>query len=69
MIKREIEPELYSLEDAASLASVSKTTIQRLCAREQLPSVLIGRSRRVPRDALVTLLREGIPSPGSSRNG
>jgi excisionase family DNA binding protein len=65
-MKREpIEPELYSLEAAASLAAVSKATIQRLCARGQLPSVLIGGSRRLHRDSIVKLLRSGVPLPGA----
>ncbi len=44
---------LHTPEDAAALASVSRTTIYELMASGRLASVKIGRSRRVPHAALV----------------
>jgi excisionase family DNA binding protein len=61
-MKREpIEPELYSLETAAALASVSKATIQRLCARGQLQSVLVGGSRRLDAKGQAVLVQKPKP--------
>ena len=43
---------LLRVEEAAALASVSRTTGYELVASGQWPSVQIGRARRVPLDGL-----------------
>ncbi len=46
---REIEagPILLRVEEVARLTALSRTTVFALIARKELPSVVIGRSRRV----------------------
>ncbi len=42
----------YTPQEAAALLSVSRTKIYELMASGQLGSILIGRARRIPADAL-----------------
>ena len=48
----------YSVEDAAPILGVGRTTIFELIAKGQLESVKIGRRRIIPADALQRLLDE-----------
>lgn len=43
---------LYRPEDAARLLDIGRSTLFELLASGEVPSVRIGRSRRVPRAAL-----------------
>jgi excisionase family DNA binding protein len=43
------DPLLCTIRDAASLLAVSPRTVEELLAREELPSLLIGRARRIRR--------------------
>lgn len=44
---------LLTPEEAAEVLSLGRTTVYRLLAREVLPSVKIGASRRIPFVALI----------------
>jgi excisionase family DNA binding protein len=48
----------YSVEDAAPILGVGRTTIFELIASGRLESVKIGRRRIIPADALQRLLDE-----------
>ena len=59
---------LFSLDEAAAARSLSRRTVQELCYSGALPSVRIGRSRRVAQqdiEAYVQRLRreQGWPEP------
>lgn len=47
------EPLLLSVVDAAALLGVSRSTVNRLIAAGELPSVRLNGSRRIRRDALI----------------
>ena len=60
---------LYRVEEAAELLSVSRTRIYELIRSQQLRTVLVGTSRRVPARALddyVARLMRGSARHGSS---
>jgi hypothetical protein len=64
-MQRGFEQELYSLAEVAALANVRPKFIGRLCLSGALPSIKLGNKiRRVHRDAVVQLLREGLPPRG-----
>jgi len=46
------EPMLISVEQAAEILSLSRSTVQRLMSSGHLASVKIGGSRRIPADAI-----------------
>jgi excisionase family DNA binding protein len=50
---------LISTGKAAALLGVSRSTIYRLLSRSELPSTLVGRSRRIPFGAVASYLRCG----------
>ncbi|WP_131784176.1 helix-turn-helix domain-containing protein [Protofrankia symbiont of Coriaria ruscifolia] len=54
---------LLTPAEAADLLGVSRTTLYELLNAEQIESVRIGRSRRIPRAALVTYVDRlrGVP--------
>ena len=45
----------YSFAEAESLSGLSRSTLYRLMASGQLKTVLLGRRRLIPRDALEAL--------------
>ena len=45
-----------TMREAADLLAVSERTIWTMCNSGELPSVLIGRCRRIPMDALRRLI-------------
>ena len=47
-----VAPLLYTPEEAAELLRLGRSRIYELLASGQLPSLTIGRSRRIPADAL-----------------
>jgi excisionase family DNA binding protein len=52
MSDREIAPVLYRVEEAAEALRVSRSVIYELIRSEQLRTIKVGRSRRVPVEAL-----------------
>ena len=52
MGEREIAPVLYRVEEAAEALRVSRSVIYELIRSEQLRTIKVGRSRRVPVEAL-----------------
>jgi excisionase family DNA binding protein len=61
-------PLLYKPEQAAAALGVGRSTVFELIADGSLPSVKIGRSRRVPRTALEAYVARltGAASHGSA---
>ena len=57
----------YSVEEAAELLGISKTSAYQAAQRGELPSVIIGRRRLVPRAALDRLLAGDVSLPGATR--
>jgi excisionase family DNA binding protein len=53
-----VQPMLVSVEDAARLLSVGRSTVYELIARGELLTINILRSRRVPIEALRTFIEE-----------
>jgi excisionase family DNA binding protein len=53
-----MEPLLYTAEEAAEVMKVSRSTVYDLMRERRLPSVKIGRARRIPVHALHTFLDE-----------
>jgi len=45
-------PLLHKVEDAAQLLGISRSVLSELIARDEIESVKIGASRRIPHDAL-----------------
>lgn len=57
MSTTKIEPLLLRVEDAAEALALSRTKVYELMASGELESVKLGRSRRVPVDAVATFVR------------
>jgi len=58
-----MEKLLFTVEEAGEALSLSRTVVYDLMARGLLESVVIGRCRRIPAEALKALvetLREGL---------
>jgi excisionase family DNA binding protein len=55
------EPLLYTVEDVAEALRISRAHVYHFLATGQLDSVLLGRSRRIPADALAEFIK-GLPS-------
>lgn len=52
--------ELMTVREAAKRLSVSKPHVYNLMLRRELPYVQIGRSRRIPAEALDAFIREHL---------
>ncbi len=52
----------YTVEEAARLLGISRTSAYLAAQRGELPSVLIGRRRLVPREALDRFLASNTPT-------
>ena len=66
-LARVMEKLLLTAEEAGEVLSLSRTTVYDLMARGLLESVVVGRSRRIPSEALaafVQVLRQGLGGPG-----
>mgnify|MGYP003593111783 FL=1 len=50
---------LYTVDDACKLLGVKRTTMFALLKNGTVPSVRIGRSRRIHRDAIVAFAETG----------
>jgi len=65
MRKRDVD-DLLRLEEAAQILKLSRATLYKLIATGQIPSVKLGRSRRIPAAALKQWLKERMEgSPGT----
>jgi excisionase family DNA binding protein len=61
---------LLTVEEVANLTSLGRSTVYELIARGEIPSITIGRSRRIPVEALrAWIRRELAASPSTSRQG
>ena len=56
-----------TVEEVATVMRVSKMTVYRLLHSGELPGVRVGRSFRVPQDALDAYLRSSSTVPGQER--
>ena len=56
-----IPDRLLTVESSAELLAVSAAHVRRLARRGLLPSVLIGKCRRIPESVLIRVLSEGVP--------
>ncbi|MGI8643270.1 MAG: helix-turn-helix domain-containing protein [Thermomicrobiales bacterium] len=56
----DLEPLLIRPETAARLLSISRSRLYELLASGEIPSLTIGHSRRIPRDALLTWIGERL---------
>ena len=48
---------LYTIEEACDLLTIGRTTMFALLKEGTMPSVQIGRSRRIPRQGLITFMQ------------
>lgn len=58
--------EMLTVEQAANRLAVSRTTMFALIKDEVVPSVLVGRYRRVPADELTAYVEQLIAEAGES---
>ena len=58
---------LLRVEEAATLLGVGRTTVYAMVSTQRLPIVRIGRSVRIPREALVQWIREHIDGDPDDR--
>lgn len=57
-------PQLLSPAEAAVALGVSRSMIYKLIAQGDLPTLKVGRARRIPADALERFVEEGLrPCP------
>jgi excisionase family DNA binding protein len=52
-------PPILTVEEAAAFLRLGRATAYRAARRGELPCIRIGKSLRVPRDRLLTLLEQG----------
>lgn len=57
---------LLRIEDAASLCSMSRAKFYQLVSSGVIPSIRLGRSRRIPMDALQSWIDEQVEARGTS---
>ncbi len=68
---------LFTATEAAEMLGLSRSYLYEIMATGELPSITLGRARRIPRQALEELVvkrqrEQGVYRPGSSpvgRNG
>ncbi|HJE60337.1 MAG TPA: helix-turn-helix domain-containing protein [Nocardiopsis listeri] len=56
----------YSIQETARALSLGTTTVKKLIATGQLPSVRVGRRRLVPRSALETYINRLLDDQASA---
>ena len=49
-------PRLLTINQACSVLSVSRPTLQKLITSGEVPSIMLGRSRRIPEDELAAVI-------------
>ncbi len=60
-----VERQAYSVEEVAAALGISRTSAYLAAQRGELPSVIIGRRRVVPKAALERLLAGDTPRPAT----
>lgn len=50
---------LYTVDDACKLLAIKRTTVFALMKEGTLPSIKIGKARRIHRDAIVAFAEKG----------
>jgi excisionase family DNA binding protein len=60
---------LLTVEEVANLTSLGRSTVYELLARGEIPSITIGRSRRVPSEALHAWIRREMATSLSTALG
>jgi excisionase family DNA binding protein len=58
---------LLRIEEAATLLGVGRTTVYAMVSAQKLPVVRIGRSVRIPREALVQWTQEHVDGKADER--
>ncbi len=51
---------LYSIKEVMAILSVSQSTVYRMMYSGQLPRVMLGRSVRIPADAVEEIAQRGV---------
>lgn len=59
MTQGQSEPAFLTVAEVADVVRVSRMTVYRMVHSGELPAVRVGRSFRVPRSAVDTMLAEG----------
>lgn len=60
---------LLTVEEVANLTSLGRSTIYNLLARGEIPSITIGRSRRIPSESLRSWIRRELDASPSNAMG
>jgi excisionase family DNA binding protein len=58
-------PEVLTAREAAAILRIGRNQLYQVVARGQLDAVRIGRSIRIPKQALLDLLASASPPPAS----
>lgn len=53
-------PDLMTIQQVADYLQVSISTVRRMLDDGRLPSVKLGRARRIPKEAVAELVRKGL---------
>ncbi len=67
--RRQTAPLLLRLTEVAEQLGLGRSTVYQLLQRGDLPCVRIGRSVRVPADALAEWVRERVETPETRLGG
>ena len=58
-------PRLLRIKEVADTLAVSAVTVYRMCEAGQLPSITLGRARRVPASALADWIDKNVKGSGN----
>jgi excisionase family DNA binding protein len=61
MKSSETGPRAFTMKEAAARLSISETTLKERVRTQEIPSIKIGRSRRIPASAIERLLQPAEP--------
>ena len=62
-------PILYTVEEVADILHIGRSTVFTLIKQGKLESIRLGRSRRVPIDAMQEYVNDLLSEGRSNRNG
>jgi len=62
-------PILYTVEEVADILHIGRSTVFTLIKQGKLESIRLGRSRRVPIDAMQEYVNDLLSESRSNRNG